>query len=143
MKFGGCHSGQSMPVAAAAWRDVAADSDTGQEAQFNSRGRHGLPREPIMQTRALVASAIAGVTLAMSGAFAAAGADDAGAVAALDTAYQAAVERNDWQAMDRILHPDFVLVLGNGKASDRRHLIDLARSQAITFEKQVELPGTQ
>src|SRR5262249_22008441 len=112
-------------------------------AQFNSRGRHGLPREPIMQTRALVASAIAGVTLAMSGAFAAAGADDAGAVAALDTAYQAAVERNDWQAMDRILHPDFVLVLGNGKASDRRHLIDLARSQAITFEKQVELPGTQ
>src|SRR5262245_38239344 len=64
-------------------------------------------------------------------------------VADLDTAYQAAVERNDWQAMDRILHPDFTLVLGNGKVVSRAELIASARDQEVIFEKQVELPGTQ
>jgi hypothetical protein len=64
-------------------------------------------------------------------------------VAALDTAYQAAVERNDWQTMDRILHPDFTLVLGDGKTYDRVDLIDAARERKFEFEKQVEMPGTQ
>jgi ketosteroid isomerase-like protein len=64
-------------------------------------------------------------------------------VAALDTEYQAAVERNDWQAMDRILHPDFTLVLGNGKAISRADLIASARDKDTIYEKQVEMPDTQ
>jgi hypothetical protein len=68
---------------------------------------------------------------------------DAAVVAQLDTEYQAAVERNDWQTMDRILHPDFTLVLGNGNVYSRADLIASARDQHITYEKQVELPNTQ
>jgi hypothetical protein len=64
-------------------------------------------------------------------------------VAALDTEYQAAVERNDWQGMDRILHPEFTLVLGNGKVYSRADLIASAKDEDITYEKQVEMPGTQ
>ena len=69
--------------------------------------------------------------------------DPAKMVAALDTEYQAAVERNDWQTMDRILHPDFTLVLGNGKVYSRAELIDSARDKHIEYEKQVEMPDTQ
>ena len=75
--------------------------------------------------------------------FAAAKDDPAAIVAALDTEYQAAVERNDWQTMDRILHPDFTLVLGNGKVYSRAELIESARDKHIEYEKQVEMPGTQ
>ena len=57
--------------------------------------------------------------------------DPAGVVAALDTEYQAAVERNDWQVMDRILHPDFTLVLGNGDVYSRADLIASARGRHI------------
>jgi len=69
--------------------------------------------------------------------------DPATIVAALDTEYQAAVERNDWQTMDRILHRDFTLVLGNGKVYSRADLIESARDKHIEYEKQVEMPGTQ
>jgi len=64
-------------------------------------------------------------------------------VAALDTEYQAAVERNDWQTMDRIMHPDFALVLGNGAHYSRMFLIDMAKNADRVYEKQVEMPGTQ
>jgi len=64
-------------------------------------------------------------------------------VAALDTEYQAAVERNDWQTMDRILHPEFTLVVGSGKSFSRAELIASARNQDTIYEKQVEMPGTQ
>ncbi len=70
-------------------------------------------------------------------------ADDARTIAAMDTQYQAAVESGDWQTMDRILHPDFVLVLGDGVTHNRQRLIDNARNGVILFEKQVEMPGTQ
>ena len=69
--------------------------------------------------------------------------DAAKTVAALDTQYQAAVERNDWQAMDRIFHPGFTLVLGNGTVHTRQELLDTARTRKFVFEKQVEVPGTQ
>jgi ketosteroid isomerase-like protein len=73
-----------------------------------------------------------------------AGAEDAArTVAALDTQYQTAVERNDWQTMDRILHPDFVLVLGDGAQNGREDLLQLARDKTYVYEKQVEVPGTQ
>jgi uncharacterized protein (TIGR02246 family) len=69
--------------------------------------------------------------------------DDRRAVAALDTAYQAAVERNDAEAMAKILHPDFVLVLGNGTTYTREDLLESARSAEIVYEEQDEEPGTQ
>jgi hypothetical protein len=85
--------------------------------------------------------------LALATAFiagtAAAKEDPAALVAGLDTKYQAAVESNDWQTMDRILHPDFTLVLGDGKTYSRADLIEAARERRFEFEKQVEMPGTQ
>jgi hypothetical protein len=59
--------------------------------------------------------------------------EPAATVAALDTEYQAAVERNDWRTMDRILHPDFTLVLGNGKVYSRAELIESARDRHIEY----------
>jgi ketosteroid isomerase-like protein len=86
--------------------------------------------------------ALTSVALLLTRAFA--GQDDpARVLAALDTAYQQAVERNDWQAMDRILHPDFTLVLGNGTVITRAELIASARDRQVVYDKQEELPGTQ
>ena len=68
---------------------------------------------------------------------------DAQIIAALDTEYQLAVERNDWRTMDRILHPQFTLVLGNGAVYSRADLITSARDVHITYEKQQEIAGTQ
>jgi ketosteroid isomerase-like protein len=65
------------------------------------------------------------------------------AVAGLDTEYQLAVERNDAGTMARILHEEFVLVLGTGKTYTRKDLLDSARSGKITYEHQVEDAGTQ
>src|SRR5262250_3254739 len=44
-------------------------------------------------------------------------------VAALDVQYQEAVKRNDAATMGRIMHDDFVLVLGNGKTFGRADLL--------------------
>jgi ketosteroid isomerase-like protein len=57
-------------------------------------------------------------------------------IAALDTEYQAAVERNDAATMDRILADDFVLVTGNGKVFTKADLLEEARSGRITYEYQ-------
>jgi ketosteroid isomerase-like protein len=64
-------------------------------------------------------------------------------IAALDTAYQAAVERNDAAAMAQILHPQMILVLGDGRVRTGEDLLQLARSGAVKFERQVEDEGTQ
>jgi ketosteroid isomerase-like protein len=68
---------------------------------------------------------------------------DKRAIAALDTEYQAAVERNDADVMARILHPEFVLVLGDGRVETREQLLASARERHIEYERQVEDPGTQ
>jgi hypothetical protein len=68
---------------------------------------------------------------------------DAQILAALDTEYQAAVERNDWRTMDRILHPQFTLVLGNGNVVTREEMIASARDAHIVYTRQVEIAGTQ
>jgi hypothetical protein len=68
---------------------------------------------------------------------------DARIIAALDTEYQAAVERNDWQTMDRILHPGFTLVLGDGRVVSRAELIASARERHVEYDRQVEERGTQ
>lgn len=70
-------------------------------------------------------------------------ADDQRTVAALDTAYQAAVEQNDADTMARILHKDMILILGDGRVVTGQHLVNLARSKAVIFEHQVEDEGTQ
>ena len=66
-----------------------------------------------MKIRSLSIAATLGAALVAFAA--AAGVEDIEkTIADIDTQYQIAVERNDWQTMDRILHPDFALVLGNG-----------------------------
>jgi uncharacterized protein (TIGR02246 family) len=86
----------------------------------------------------LAASAAA---LSMGGG--AGAADDRAIIAALDTAYQAAVERNDAEAMAAILHDDMILVVGRGEVFTREDLLRSAREAEFLYEKQVEDPGTQ
>ncbi len=69
--------------------------------------------------------------------------DDATLVGRLDDEFQAAVKRNDAAVMDRILHPDFVLILGNGKSISRTALLEEARSGTYTYERQDEVPGSK
>jgi ketosteroid isomerase-like protein len=70
-------------------------------------------------------------------------AEDAKSVAALDTQYQDAVKRNDAETMDRIVHDDFVLVVGTGKTYTKADLLGDARSRSIAWEHQEEEAGTQ
>ena len=69
--------------------------------------------------------------------------DDASVIAALDTAYQEAVKKNDATTMDRILHDEFVLVLGDGSTYRKPDLIESARSEKFAYELQDEEPGSQ
>jgi ketosteroid isomerase-like protein len=62
--------------------------------------------------------------------------DDAKAIAALDTEYQAAVARNDAAAMDRLLADNFVLISSKGKAYSKADLLQEARSGTINYERQ-------
>jgi uncharacterized protein (TIGR02246 family) len=70
-------------------------------------------------------------------------AEDMRTVAALDTAYQGAVERNDAETMAAILHEDMILVLGDGSVHSGQDLLEWARTRRILYEHQVEDPGTQ
>lgn len=64
-------------------------------------------------------------------------------IAAIDTAYQAAVERNDADAMAKILHDDFILVVGRGDVFTREDLLRSAREHEFVYDAQVEEAGTQ
>lgn len=64
-------------------------------------------------------------------------------IAALDTAYQAAVERNDALTMGEILHEDMILVVGRGAVFTREDILRSAREADCIYEKQVEDEGTQ
>jgi ketosteroid isomerase-like protein len=57
-------------------------------------------------------------------------------IAALDTEYQAAVEKNVAATMDRILADDFVLVTGKGKTFTKNDLLEEARSGRVNYEFQ-------
>jgi hypothetical protein len=48
---------------------------------------------------------------------------DRRAVADLDAQFQAAVKRNDAETIDRILHEDMVLVLGDGRTCTRAEIV--------------------
>jgi ketosteroid isomerase-like protein len=93
-------------------------------------------------SKARGAAAALGVLL-MAGLAHASAEDDRAAVAALDTEYQAAVERSDAATMARILHPDMILVVGRGAVFTREDLLRSAREEQIVYERQVEEPGTQ
>src|ERR1700722_4336526 len=80
--------------------------------------------------------------LVMAGAHASS-ADPREIVAKLDTEFQAAVKVNDSSTMERILHREMVLVLGNGTTNTRAELIQEARDKDIVYEQQDEDPGTQ
>jgi len=88
-------------------------------------------------------AAVAGAALALGASTTAHAADDAATVAALDVAYQAAVKANDAEAMDRILHPQMILVLGNGAVITRADLLADARQRRLVYEIQDEEPGSQ
>ena len=68
---------------------------------------------------------------------------DRAAVAALDVRYQAAVAANDVAGMDAILADAFVLVTGVGKTYSKHDLLESARSKAVIYERQEEIPGSQ
>jgi ketosteroid isomerase-like protein len=68
--------------------------------------------------------------------------DDAKAVAALDTEYQAAVKNNDAATMDRILADDFILVTGRGKVYNKTDLLKSARDKDATYEHQEDTEQT-
>ena len=81
--------------------------------------------------------------LTFAAALATAPADDRAIVSELDRTYQAAVKRNDATTMDRILHPQFQLVLGSGRKISRDELLSEARTQTIAYELQDEEDGSQ
>ncbi len=64
-------------------------------------------------------------------------------VARLDTEFQLAVKHGDAEAMARILHPDMVLILGNGRINTREEQLQEAREHRISYDIQDEGPGTQ
>lgn len=68
---------------------------------------------------------------------------DASAVAELDRAFQLAVKQNDAATMDRILHANYKLVLGDGRVIGRDELLEESRSGRIHYEIQDEEPGSQ
>lgn len=63
-------------------------------------------------------------------------ADDIRTIKALDTEYQAAVQKNDAAAMGRLLADDFVLVEGSGGIFSKGDLLKEARSGRIVYERQ-------
>ena len=93
--------------------------------------------------RPMIPTAAAMAAAAFAAAAHAAAPDDGAAVAALDTAYQTAVKRNDAETMSRILHPDFVLVIGSGAVATRKDLLKAAREKTVAYEVQDETPGSQ
>jgi len=68
--------------------------------------------------------------------------EDKKAVAALDTQYQAAVEKNDAASMDRILADDFILVTGKGKTFTKADLLKEARKGTVIYEHQSDTEQT-
>jgi ketosteroid isomerase-like protein len=68
---------------------------------------------------------------------------DRKAVAALDTEYQAAVERNDAETIARIHHDDMILVVSSGTVVTGKQIEQRAREKANRYEKQVEVDDSQ
>jgi ketosteroid isomerase-like protein len=100
----------------------------------------GRPARKALAGALVACAAIGG---AMGTANAASAEEDRKAVAALDTEYQAAVERNDAATMERIHHPDMTLVLSSGAVVSGRQIEQAARDKSRTYERQVEVDDSQ
>ena len=83
------------------------------------------------------------LALITTGVAAASADEDTKIVAALDTQYQAAVERNDAETMARIHHDNMTLVLSNGTVQTGAFLEQRARDKTFTWEHQVEVDNSQ
>jgi len=94
-----------------------------------------------MRTLLRAAITLAGLAALLS-LSAPAATDDAKAVAARDTEYQAAVKVNDAATMDRILADDFVLVIGSGKTFTKADLLESARKKEVQYEHQEDTEQT-
>ena len=70
-------------------------------------------------------------------------ADDRAQVARLDTAFQLAVKTRDVATVDATLHPDYHLVLGDGRIVNREQQLAHSREGKTLYEIQDEIPGTQ
>ncbi len=64
-------------------------------------------------------------------------------ISALDRRFQEAVKHNDVETMANILHPDMVLVLGDGRVFTCEEQLREAQQKLLIYEMQDEEPGTQ
>lgn len=85
----------------------------------------------------------AAMTLGTAGIAGADAEQDRRTVAALDTEFQAAVKHHDAATIDRIQHPDMILVLGDGRVFTKADHVQAALDRTIQYEVQDEDPGTQ
>ncbi len=96
-----------------------------------------------MHTSNAIAAAVLSMSLAAAGTAQGSPEEDRKAVAALDTEFQAAVKHHDVATIDRILHEDMTLILGDGRVVTREDHLKAARDKEIRYEMQDEDPGTQ
>ena len=61
----------------------------------------------------------------------------------LDRKFQTAVKQNDAVTMAEILHPDMVLILGDGRVITREDQLREADDKLLLYAIQDEEPGTQ
>lgn len=67
---------------------------------------------------------------------------DPAVVKALDTQYQAAVEKSDAAAMDRLLADDFTLISSKGSVYHKAELLAEARDSKLRYEHQSDTEQT-
>jgi ketosteroid isomerase-like protein len=96
-----------------------------------------------MHSRWMVGAAVLAMSAGLARAAAASPEEDRKTVAALDTEFQAAVKHHDVATIDRILHDDMILVLGDGRTATKEDHLQEAREKSIRYEVQDEDPGTQ
>ncbi|HEY8265313.1 MAG TPA: nuclear transport factor 2 family protein [Steroidobacteraceae bacterium] len=96
-----------------------------------------------MQIKVIACAAIIAAGIAMIRVATASTEEDRRTVAALDTEFQAAVKHNDAATIDRIQHPDMILVLGDGRVFTKADHVQAALDKKIHYEVQDEDPGTQ
>jgi ketosteroid isomerase-like protein len=97
------------------------------------------PALSLLLTGGLALSSFAAIAVARLNASAD---EDKKAVAALDTAYQAAVEKNDAAGMDRCLADDFILITGTGKTFTKADLLAEASGGHTVYEHQSDSSQT-
>lgn len=96
-----------------------------------------------MQTRLVSVALVLAMSQGLTAVAGASPEDDRRAVAALDTAFQAAVKVHDLATIDRTLHADMTLILGDGRVISREDHLQAAREKKIQYQIQDEDPGTQ